>query len=179
MSRIGKQIITIPSGVQVTESGLVVTVKGPKGQLTQVLHPHVKVAIDADTINVSVLNTEEKLDRSLWGLSQRLISNMVQGVTVGYEKKLELNGVGFKVALAGNGLALSLGFSHPVTFVIPQGIQANIEKNLITLTGIDKQLLGETAAQLRRLKPPEVYKGKGIKYLEEVIRRKAGKTAKA
>ncbi|MDP2656477.1 MAG: 50S ribosomal protein L6 [bacterium] len=179
MSRIGKQIISIPSGVQITHDGFVITVKGPKGQLTQKLHPHVSVSIDESTVQVNVADTENKLDRSLWGLSQRLISNMVQGVTAGYEKKLEINGVGFKVALGGSGLNLSLGFSHPTTFVIPQGVTATVEKNVVTFSSIDKQLLGETAAQLRRLKPPEVYKGKGIKYSEEVIRRKAGKTAKA
>ena len=179
MSRIGKQIITIPAGVTVTMDGQVVNVKGPKGQLSHTLHPRVKATMQDNTVSVTVMDETEKFDRSLWGLSQRLISNMVIGVTTGYEKKLELNGVGFKVALAGNGLALSLGFSHPVTFDIPTGISAQVEKNVITLSGTDKQLVGETAAQLRRLKQPEVYKGKGIKYMDEVIRRKAGKAAKA
>lgn len=179
MSRIGKQIITIPAGVTVTMDGNVVNVKGSKGQLSHALHPRVKAILEENTITVAVLDETEKFDRSLWGLSQRLISNMVHGVTQGYEKKLELNGVGFKVALAGNDLNLSLGFSHPVTFKVPAGIQAQVEKNVITLSGIDKQLVGEIAAQLRRLKVPEVYKGKGIKYMDEVIRRKAGKAAKA
>ncbi len=179
MSRIGKQIITIPAGVIVTMDGQLVTVKGPKGQLSHALHPRVRATMEDNSISITVLDETEKFDRSLWGLSQRLISNMVHGVTAGYEKKLELNGVGFKVALSGSDLALSLGFSHPVTFKIPTGVQAQVEKNVITIGGIDKQLVGETAAQLRRLKQPEVYKGKGIKYIDEVIRRKAGKAAKA
>ena len=178
MSRIGKQIITIPQGVQVTMDGQKVTVKGPKGQIFHTLHPHVKATMVENTISVTVLDTEEKFDRALWGLSQRLISNMVQGVTAGFEKKLEVNGVGFKVAASGSTLSLSLGFSHPVSFTAPEGIQLQVEKNVITVSGIDKQLVGETSAQIRRLKEPEVYKGKGIKYSDEVIRRKAGKAAK-
>lgn len=179
MSRIGKQPITIPSGVSAQENDHVLTVKGPKGTLVQKLHDHVTVTSENGTFSIRVLNAEDKSDRALWGLFQRLISNMVTGVTKGFEKKLELNGVGYKVAAVGTSLNLSLGFSHPVTFQLPEGISAAIEKNVITLSGIDKQLLGETAARIRALRKPEPYKGKGIKYLDEVIRRKAGKAAKA
>lgn len=179
MSRIGKQPITIPSGVSAQEMDHVLTVKGPKGTLSQKLHDHVTVTSENGTLFIRVLNAEDKSDRALWGLFQRLISNMVTGVTKGFEKKLELNGVGYKVAAVGTSLNLSLGFSHPVTFQLPEGISATIEKNVITLSGIDKQLLGETAARIRALRKPEPYKGKGIKYVDEVIRRKAGKAAKA
>lgn len=179
MSRIGKQSITVPSGVEVAVRERDVSVKGPKGALTQSLHEHVSVSVDNGAIQITVADVDNKSDRALWGLFQRLVSNMVTGVTKGFEKKLELNGVGYKVAVSGTALNLSLGFSHPVVFQLPDGVSASVEKNVITLLGIDKQLVGETAARIRSLRKPEPYKGKGIKYIDEVIRRKAGKAAKA
>lgn len=179
MSRIGKQTIEIPNGVELTLNGDLIMVKGPKGELTQRKHPLVNVAQKDNLVQVTVSHPEEKMDRSLWGLFQRLISNMVMGVTKGYEKKLEINGVGFKALLQGNKLLLKVGFSHEVNFNIPEGIKIVVENNLITVSGIDKQLVGETAAQIRAIKAPEPYQGKGIKYVEEIIRRKEGKAAKA
>lgn len=179
MSRIGKQPIHIPAGVQVARDGTDVRVKGPKGELSLALHPSVHCAQENSTLTITVTNPDEKSQRALWGLSQRLVANMVQGVTAGFSKQLEVNGVGFKVALSGTSLTLSLGFSHPVVFQLPAGISAIVEKNVITISGIDKQLVGETAARIRSLKKPEPYKGKGIKYTDEKIRRKAGKAGKA
>lgn len=169
----------MPAGVEATEKDRSVFVKGPKGTLSQKLHDTVSVALENGTMLVTVKNPTDKSDRALWGLFQRLLSNMVLGVTKGFEKKLELNGVGYKVSVLGAQLNLSLGFSHPVVFALPEGVSATVEKNVLTLQGIDKQLLGETAARIRALKKPEPYKGKGIKYVDEVIRRKAGKAAKA
>lgn len=179
MSRIGKQPITIPSGVEVTITPPTVSVKGPKGTLQQTLHDHVSVSQEADILRIQVKDQENVFDRGLWGLSQRLIQNMVTGVTRGFEKQLELHGVGYKVALSENGLTLHLGFSHPVQFILPVGVEAKVEKNVITLSGIDKQMVGEIAAHIRSLRKPEPYKGKGIRYVGEVIRMKAGKAAKA
>lgn len=174
MSRIGKLPIEIPSGVDFSIVGATVTVKGPKGTLTATLHPHVTVA---DGV-VSVKNPEDQKDRALWGTTRRLIGNMIIGVTKGFEKKMEAVGVGYKAAAAGPKLTLEVGFSHPVTITMPAGVNVAVEKNTITVSGIDKQLVGETAAAIRRVRPPEPYKGKGIKYVDEVIRRKAGKAAK-
>jgi large subunit ribosomal protein L6 len=179
MSRIGKQLITIPSGVQMTVSGSHVIVKGPKGQQEMDMHPSVQCSVDGASATVSVQNPDAKSDRSLWGLSQRLITNMVTGVASGFEKKLDVVGIGFKAAIAGNTMTLHLGFSHPVTFVLPGTVSGTVEKNTITLSSIDKQLLGETAARIRALKKPEPYKGKGIRYSDEVVRRKSGKSGKA
>ncbi len=188
MSRIGKTPITIPAGVEVTVNGQTVTVKGPKGTLTRELHPHVTASVGktdglpagqagASTVTVTVLEPEVVRDRALWGLFRALIANMVAGVTKGFEKKLEVVGVGYKVAGGGAKLTLDVGFSHPIDVAMPPGITATVEKNTITLTGADNELLGETAASIRRIRKPEPYKGKGIKYFDEVIRRKAGKTA--
>lgn len=179
MSRIGKQPITVPSGVEVQIKESDISVKGPKGTLSQRLHDHVSVKFADGVVVVSVTDEQNKDDRALWGLFQRLINNMVVGVTKGFDKKLEINGVGYKAALSAKGLTLSLGYSHPVDFPLPQGVQAVVEKNTITLSGIDKQQVGEVAARIRALRKPEPYKGKGIKYSDEVIRRKAGKAAKA
>jgi large subunit ribosomal protein L6 len=179
MSRVGKKILPIPKGVDVTVAGHDVRVKGPKGELTLAMHPRVKAAVNDGVLTVDVTDPEYVKDRALWGLTRRLIENMVVGVTKGYEKKLEVNGVGFKVNLAGKTLKLDVGFSHEVDFAVPAGIAVAVEKNVITVTGIDKQLVGETAAKIRAIKKPEPYKGKGIKYVDETIRRKAGKAAKA
>ncbi|MFA6410539.1 MAG: 50S ribosomal protein L6 [Candidatus Buchananbacteria bacterium] len=177
MSRIGKQSINIPSGVDVKIENQVITVKGPKGELKQILHPDVLVEKKDNEIVVAVKNPEEKKQNSLWGLFQRLISNMITGTTVGFSRQLEINGVGYKAAVAGNALNLSLGYSHPINYPIPKGIEMKVEKNLITITGIDKQAVGQIAAEIRLLRKPEPYKGKGIKYVEETIIRKVGKAA--
>jgi large subunit ribosomal protein L6 len=175
MSRVGKQPIPIPSGVDVKIEGPKVMVKGPKGQLNQEFSPLVKLELTKDQIKVSVANPQNKKQRSLWGLTQRLISNLIKGVTEGYEKQLELRGVGYKARVEGKKLILAVGFSHTVEFNIPEGIETKVEKNIITLSGIDKQLVGEIAAQIRRIRKPEPYKGKGIRYVGEEVRQKVGK----
>ncbi|MBI3573236.1 MAG: 50S ribosomal protein L6 [Candidatus Kerfeldbacteria bacterium] len=179
MSRIGKLPIPLPAGVTAKLDGPVLTVAGPKGELHLTVHRLVSVAVTPTEITVTVNDANEQSQRALWGLTRMLIANMVTGITAGYSKKLEINGVGFKAALAGQTLNLNLGFSHPIVFPIPVGITIAVEKNVVTVSGIDKQLVGETAATIRRLKKPEPYKGKGIKYSDEVIRRKAGKVVKA
>ncbi len=179
MSRVGKKPLKIPAGVDLTVDGAKVVVKGPKGTLTMAVHPRVLVKREGDEANVTVKDPEAVKDRALWGLTRRLLENMVTGVTKGFEKKLEINGIGFKAALAGKVLKLDVGFSHDVEFPVPEGIAIAVEKNIITVTGIDKQFVGETAARIRRVKKPEPYKGKGIKYVDETIHRKAGKAAKA
>lgn len=177
MSRIGKKEIIIPDGVTAQVTDGVLVVKGPKGELKQELHPLITVDIKDGVGGVSVPEPENKTQRSLWGLFASLFLNMVEGVTKGYEKKLEVHGVGYKVASKGNDIELKVGFSHPVLFKVPEGITVAVEKNNITVSGIDKQLVGEVAAQIRKIKKPEPYKGKGIRYAGEQIRRKAGKTA--
>jgi large subunit ribosomal protein L6 len=177
MSRIGKKPLAIPAGVEVKIEKNLVKVKGPKGELTQEIHPLVKVEIKDNQVLLTVEDQDNKIEKSLWGLFNRLINNMIIGTTKGFEKKLEVIGVGFRVALQGQKLVLNLGFSHPVEFILPAGITGAVEKNTISLAGSDKYLLGETAARLRRIKKPEPYKGKGIRYSDEVIKKKAGKTA--
>jgi large subunit ribosomal protein L6 len=183
MSRIGKKLISIPAGVEIKINGREVAVKGPKGALNLTMHPAASAEIIEEGgnnfVKVSVKNENNVAERALWGLTGKLIYNMVEGATKGYEKKLEISGVGFKAAVSGNKLRLDVGFSHPVEFALPAGITAVVEKNVITISGIDKQLVGEIAAQIRKIKKPEPYKGKGIKYSDEVVRRKAGKAAKA
>lgn len=179
MSRVGKKIMNIPAGVDLKLDGRQVRVKGPKGELSLELHPHVTLKIDGKEASVSIADPDDVKDQALWGLFRRLIDNLVVGVTKGYEKRLEINGIGFKAAVSGKVLKLEVGFSHDVDFPIPAGVSIAVDKNIIVITGIDKQLVGETAAQIRRIKPPEPYLGKGIKYADEVIIRKAGKTAKA
>ncbi len=179
MSRIGKKIITVPSGVTVTITDTTLTVQGPKGALVQAIHPKVTIIQTEEGLKVAVQNENDKQERSLWGLYGSLVKNMIEGVTQGYKKQLEINGVGYKVAMKGKDLQLNVGFSHPVIFTVPQGVTATVEENRITIEGIDKQIVGETAAQIRKVRKPEPYKGKGIKYSDEEIRRKAGKTASA
>jgi len=175
MSRIGKLPVQIPSGVTITVDSGVVSVNGPKGSLQERALDQVDIAIEGDVLTV-VRKNDEKIARSQHGLMRSLIQNMVKGVTEGFEKKLEVNGVGFKVNLQGNKLVMSLGFSHPIEFDAPEGITLGVEKNTITITGISKQQVGQVAADIRKLKKPEPYKGKGIKYVDEQILRKAGKT---
>ncbi len=179
MSRIGKKTIQIPSDVDVKINGQHVAVKGPKGALSLDLHPHVTATKTDAGIMVTVADETVKKDRSLWGLSATLINNMIIGVTKGYAKKLELVGVGYRVSMQGPDLKIEVGYSHPVIFPLPAGIAALADKTFITISGIDKQAVGEVSAQIRRLRPPEPYKGKGIKYEGEQIRRKAGKAAKS
>jgi large subunit ribosomal protein L6 len=176
MSRIGKLPIQIPSGVTITvdDNGLV-TVVGPKGTLSQFGQPLVTVTV-ADGAATVTRENDEQLARAGHGLMRALVQNMVTGVTKGFEKKLELNGVGFRVSGGGRALDFALGFSHPVKYEAQEGIDLKVEKNLITVSGIDKQKVGQVAAEIRALKKPEPYKGKGIKYADEVILRKAGKT---
>ncbi len=179
MSRIGKKPVTIPNGVKAELKDLVLKVTGPKGNLSVVIHPKVLVTVSENEIIVDVPNKDNKLERSLWGLTRSLIANAVLGVVSGFEKKLEINGVGYRGSIAGKTITLALGFSHPVIVEVPDGLTATMEKNVITITGIDKQAVGEFAAKVRALKKPEPYKGKGIKYSDEVVRRKAGKVVKA
>jgi large subunit ribosomal protein L6 len=177
MSRIGKLPVPIPSGVTITVDQGTITVQGPKGTLEHFVLPEVNIAIEDSQASISRKN-DEKLARSQHGLMRALISNMVTGVTKGFEKKLELNGVGFRVSGGGNSLELGIGFSHPVKYQAKEGVTLNVEKNIITVSGIDKQKVGQAAAEIRALKKPEPYKGKGIKYVGEQILRKAGKTGK-
>lgn len=177
MSRIGKQPIPVPSGVNVEISADKVTVSGSKGTLNQPILPGMTVKQEDTNILVTRENDEQS-NRAKHGLQRTLIANMVDGVSKGFEKKLEVNGVGFRTNLAGQDLKLSLGFSHEIVFPIPQGIQAAVEQNTITISGIDKQQVGQVAAEIRALKKPEPYKGKGIKYADERILRKSGKSGK-
>ena len=179
MSRIGRKPITVPAGVEVKVDGAnVVTVKGPKGTLTQAIHPNMTIEVNGAEINVTRPN-DEKENRALHGLSRTLIANMVEGVTKGYEKKLEVNGVGYRVAKEGKKLVMNLAYSHPVVMTEIDGVTFETpDANTIFVRGIDKQLVGQVAAQVREKRPPEPYKGKGIKYADEHIRRKAGKTGK-
>lgn len=177
MSRIGKKPISIPSGVTASVADGMLRVKGPKGELARVIDPRVSVAIADGTLTVDVLNKENKTERSLWGTYAAHVRNMLTGVTTGFKKQLEINGVGYKVALQGKDLKLDVGYSHSVIFAMPEGVKASVEKNVMTLESADVELLGRTAAEIRSIRKPEPYKGKGIKYMDEVIRRKAGKAA--
>src|SRR2546427_7339230 len=178
MSRIGKQPIAIPKGVQVSVEGSRVEVKGPRGSLAQTMHPDMLIVIEDATIRVQ-RPSDERLHRSLHGLTRTLVANMVEGVTNGFEKRLEIVGVGYRAVLRGSDLELALGFSHPVGFPAPPGIEFEVPaQNRIVVRGIDKQLVGETAAKIRKVRKPEPYKGKGIRYEGEYVRKKAGKAAK-
>ncbi len=176
MSRLGKLAIKLNKDISISFENSVLSVKGQKGELKLNIPEIVQLKISPKEIIVSVKGDNKK-SRSFWGLFRSLINNMVIGVSEGFEKKLEVNGVGYKVALSGQTLKLNLGYSHPIDFQLPGKVQANVEGNLITLSSIDKKLLGDTAFKIRKFRPPEPYKGKGIKYQEETIRRKAGKTA--
>lgn len=177
MSRIGKLPIAVPSGVTITIDPDYITVAGSKGTLKQFTMPGVTVAQEGDQIVVTREN-DEAPNRAKHGLMRALVANMVTGVSKGFEKKLEINGVGFRVALAGNQLKMNLGFSHEVVYTLPQGVTAAVEANTITIAGHDKQQVGQVAAEIRAFKKPEPYKGKGIKYADERIIRKAGKSGK-
>ncbi len=178
MSRIGKMPIDIPAGVDVTIDGSTVTVKGPKGELTRTVHKNITVEKDGAVITVTRPN-DENLNKSLHGLTRTLIANMVEGVSKGYTKELEVNGVGYRAQKNGSELVLTVGFSHPVTFKETDDIKIEVPgPNKIIISGSDKQKVGQFAAEVREVRPPEPYKGKGIKYVDEYIRRKEGKAAK-
>jgi large subunit ribosomal protein L6 len=176
MSRIGKQPIEVPAGVTVSLEGQTITVVGPKGTLTTPLLTDLSINQADGKVTVAKVQETAQTQNS-YGLMRTLIANMVTGVSAGFERQLEINGVGYRASVSGSMVNLALGFSHPVNFPLPEGITAKVEKNIITISGFDKQLVGQVAANIRALKKPEPYKGKGIKYTDEVIRRKAGKTA--
>ena len=178
MSRIGNKSITVPAGVEVKVDGQKVTVKGPKGTLEREIHRNISLEMNDGTIKFT-RKDDEAFNRSLHGLTRTLINNMIIGVTSGFSKELQINGVGYRVAKQGKNLNLTLGYSHPVIFEAPEGITFDVPNpNTIIVNGIDKELVGQTAAVIRTKRPPEVYRGKGIKYADEVIRRKEGKTGK-
>ena len=178
MSRIGKKPVAIPAGVEVTLDKRVVSVKGPKGTLTFEHRREVKVTIEEGHVQVAKVG-ETKQAQALWGTTAKSIANMIVGVTTGFEKALELNGVGYRMNLQGKKLVLALGFSHPVEMLLPEGIAALVEGNVLKVTGSDKQQVGEFAAVVRKLKPVEQSKGKGFRYVGQIVRRKEGKKAAA
>ena len=177
MSRIGKQPIEIPAGVTITVGDKEITVAGPKGSLVVPVQPQTETKVEGTQIVVTRKDDEPK-SRAWHGLQRALLNNAVQGVTKGFEKKLEINGVGFRLQGGGKQIEMALGFSHPVKYTAPEGVELKTEKMEITVSGIDKQLVGQVAAEIRSLKKPEPYKGKGIKYVDEVLIRKAGKAGK-
>jgi large subunit ribosomal protein L6 len=176
MSRVGKKPIPIPEKTKITLKGNTITVQGSKGTLSRDIHSGVKLDISDSEIAVKI-PSQDRISRSLQGLTRSLVSNMVIGVSNGFERVLEINGIGYRAEAKGKSILFNLGYSHPIDFPLPEGISAKIDKNtIVKLSGIDKELLGLTAASIRQLRPPEPYKGKGIKYSEEYIQRKAGKT---
>ncbi len=177
MSRVGKQPVKVPSGVTVTIAPNEITVNGAKGSLSQFTMPGIKVNQDGEELVVSRSSDDPKI-RAKHGLMRSLLQNMVHGVSDGFSKQLELNGVGYRVSPAGSDLKFNIGFSHEVVYKLPQGVTANVEQNVITVSGINKQQVGQVAAEIRALKKPEPYKGKGIKYVGERIIRKSGKSGK-
>jgi large subunit ribosomal protein L6 len=176
MSRIGKLPIAIPQGVNVALEGTTVKVTGPKGELTYKHRKSIKVEMEGELLVISVKRAT-KNSAGYYGLTRTLIANMIKGVTEGFEKKLEYHGVGYRATIEGTDLVMHMGYSHPIRYIPREGIEIKVEKNVITVNGIDKQLVGQTAAEIREFKKPEPYKGKGIKYEDEHIRRKAGKAA--
>ncbi|MEJ2097079.1 MAG: 50S ribosomal protein L6 [Deltaproteobacteria bacterium] len=176
MSRVGKKPIPVPEKTTVQYKNKVITVKGERGTLTREVHPAVDLQVENNVIRVT-METETRENQALQGLTRSLVANMLTGVSSGFERVMEINGIGYRAELKGNSILFNLGYSQPIDFKLPEGISAAIEKNnVVKLSGIDKELLGRTAASIRQLRPPEPYKGKGIKYAEEYIQRKAGKT---
>jgi len=176
MSRVGKKPIQIPDKTDITYKDRLLTVKGAKGSLTRSIHPAVDLEIENGVLNITLVK-EDRSSKAFQGLTRSLVANMITGVNKGFERTLEINGIGYRAEIKGNSIVFSLGYSHPINFRLPEGVSVNLEKNtLLKLAGIDKELLGHTAAAIRQLRPPEPYKGKGIKYAEEIIRKKAGKT---
>jgi len=184
MSRIGKKPITIPDGVEIKVEGLKVTAKGPKGELTFEVFPQLEIKVEGKLIKTSVKEIagrakEARQANTLWGSARALLNSIIKGVKEGYEKKLSIEGVGYRAAVEGNDLVLQMGFTHPVRLKGKDGVKFLVEKNIITVSGIDKNKVSQTAAEIKRVRPPEPYKGKGIRYLGEVVRRKEGKRAAA
>jgi large subunit ribosomal protein L6 len=176
MSRVGKKIIILPKKTKVDFNDRELVVKGEKGTLTRTIHPAVDLSIEDNTISVTIVQ-EDRKTRSLQGLTRSLVANMVDGVSKGFERTLEIHGIGYRAEMKGKSIVLNLGYSHPIDFPLPDGVDATVDKNnVIKLTGIDKEKVGQTAASIRKLRKPEPYKGKGVKYAEEYIQRKAGKT---
>ena len=176
MSRVGKKPIKIPEGVEVRKEDRKTIVKGPKGELSWEVRPEIEIEIKEGEVIVSPKKETKQTD-AFWGLTRTLIANMIQGVTEGFEKQLEINGVGYKANMEGEDLILHVGFSHLVKIKKPEEIELSVKKNIISVSGISKQLVGETAARIRKVRPPEPYKGKGIRYLDEIVRRKESKKA--
>lgn len=179
MSRIGKVPVTIPAGVTVDQDGRSVTVRGPKGELSLRLRDEVTLKIEGDQATVGIVDASDRLSRSLYGLSRTLLAQRIKGVSEGFKKTLELSGVGYRAQMQGATLVLNLGYSHPIEYTAPEGVSLEVEKNVITISGIDAEVVGQVAAEIRSFREPEPYKGKGIKYSGERIRRKAGKAGKA
>lgn len=177
MSRIGNKTIKIPSNVDIEVSDGVLIVEGPNGELSRDLHEKVSVNIDEDQASVEVEDETKGNQRALWGTFSSHLSNMVEGVTEGFKKELEINGVGYRVKMKGTDIELEVGYANPVVYEVPESIDASVEGNKITIEGPDKELVGKVASEIRDVRPPEPYKGKGIKYVDENIRRKEGKTA--
>jgi len=177
MSRIGKQPIVMPSGVSATLAADMVTIKGPKGEMTSPLFPGITAELEGNTLQLTCSNLGDKVTKSKFGLARALLANVVTGVSNGFEKVLELRGVGYRAQVQGNSLNLSLGFSHPVVYPVPEGVEAKVEASRITLSGIDKQKVGQAAAEIRAFRPPEPYKGKGVRYVDEHVNMKEGKKA--
>jgi large subunit ribosomal protein L6 len=178
MSRVGRKPVQVPRGVNVAVKDGAVNVKGPKGELKRVVPLGVSVKVAGQEVHVERADNSRE-NRAKHGMLRALVANMVKGVSDGFERRLEINGVGYRADVAGQKLNMALGFSHPVVFDLPKGISAKVDKNQIILSGIDREVLGETASKIRDIRPPEPYKGKGIKYLEETIKRKVGKTGAA
>ncbi|MBF0175849.1 MAG: 50S ribosomal protein L6 [Magnetococcales bacterium] len=175
MSRVGKKPIPLPTGVDVKVDHQTVSVKGKRGTLTRTFHPDVEIHLEGGVLTVSPRN-QDRAARALWGLTRSLLNNMVRGVSEGFTRQMEIVGVGYRAAVSGRVLKLTLGYSHPVDYNLPEGVHVEVEKNtLLTLTGADRERLGQTCAEIRQYRPPEPYKGKGIRYLEETVLRKEGK----
>ena len=174
MSRIGRKVLPLPKGVTLAQKPGSISVKGPKGELTKAMPTGVSVKIEGDKLTVLRVD-DERQNRAKHGLMRAHLANMVKGVTDGWTRELEINGVGYRAEVAGDTINMALGYSHPVVFKLPKGVTAKVEKNRVTLASADRDLVGQIAAKLRELRPPEPYKGKGVKYVEEVIKKKVGK----
>lgn len=179
MSRLGKLPIDIPTGVTVQINNHTLVAKGPKGEITQELPMAVTLKQENNQLRVMVAKPDSRKDRAVWGLARQLVYNAIKGVHQGFSKTLEISGIGYKAQLDGQNLVLNLGYSHPIKYKLPPTVSVTVDKNTITLSGVSKQLVGQVAAEIRSLRPPEPYKGKGIRYANEVIRRKAGKVVKS
>jgi large subunit ribosomal protein L6 len=174
MSRIGRKVLPLPKGVSISQKAGAISVKGPKGELSKPLPDGISVKTEADKLQV-LRADDSRQNRSKHGLMRAHLANMVKGVTEGWNRELEINGVGYRAEVAGDTINMALGYSHPIAFKLPKGVTAKVDKNRVTLSSADRDLVGQTAAKVRELRPPEPYKGKGVKYVEEVIKRKVGK----